>query len=403
MVNILSKRMTRVQRMRIHLLMIVFIAVISSGCSGTSSSDSTTETESRLYHYTAPMAANDGWQTAHVSETNINESDIELAIESIVSGQYINVSSIQIARNGLLVVDELIRTRLDANDNAVQNTDLNIHTMQSATKSFVATMVGIAVDQDLIESVDTPVYSLFPEYSDYANWNDAKNSITIENFLTMQHGFDYNEWDYPATSDQNTLHYLYRNYGDFVKGLLDLPMATEPGTEFVYSTMVSHALGAIVANASGMSIPQFAETYLFEPLDFGITYWLFSPSNRAMTGCCLFVSGRDMLKLGQLYLDGGIWNGKRIVSETWVEQSIQAYSPLELGFSEGYGYQWWTRNFTVGANTYSAFFAAGNGGQFIYVFPELDTVFAFTGENYGSLTMYQITDLLERYLLKSIR
>ncbi|NQZ77890.1 MAG: serine hydrolase [Ekhidna sp.] len=351
------------------------------------------------YSYDMPIYKGDGWSVANVEDVQIDRNQLELAVSKIVDRDFVNISSLLIARDGQLVVDELFRTTLDANDAAVGNTDLNVHTLQSTTKSFVSAITGIAIDQGYIESVNTSFYSLFPEYDSFENWIDSKNNITVEDVLTMRHGWQYNEWDYPIQSDLNTLHFIYRNYYDFVKGLLDRPMEIAPGTSFVYSTMASHALGAAVSNTSQKTIPDFAQEYLFGPLQFQKSYWLFSPKNRAMTGCCLFISGRDMTKLGQLYLDKGEWNGSQIISSDWIERSIAKALSLNLGFTNGYGYHWWRNTFTVNERSIDSYFAAGNGGQFIYVFPSLNAVVSFTGENYGSPTMYQVTSFLENHLL----
>ncbi len=355
------------------------------------------------YNYSVPADKGDGWSVANVDDVNIDRDLLEKAVQEIIDGRYVNISSLLISRDGQLVVDELFRTNLDANDAAVGNTDLNVHTMQSTTKSFVSALIGIAIDKGYINSVDDAFYSFFDEYDEFKNWSDLKNDITLKNVLTMRHGWEYNEWDFPVESDQNTLFYIYRNYTDFVKGLLDLPMATEPGETYAYATMASHALGAVVSNQSGKSVPEFAKEHLFEPLQFDKSYWLFSPNNRAMTGCCLFISGRDMTKLGQLYLDKGQWNGTRIISPEWIERSVARSADIDLGFTDGYGYQWWMKEFRVNGKPIDSYFAAGNGGQFIYVIPELNAVISFTGENYGSQTMYQVVSLLQDYLLKAFK
>lgn len=389
-------------------LTILCLILSSIGCNKDDSSQSSIDdqqpnSENASYNYSIPEEKQDGWTVASNEDAGIDKATLEKAMSKIVEGKFINISSILIARNGQLIVDELFRTKLDDNDAAIGNMNLNIHTMQSVTKSFNSALMGIAIDKGFIDSADTSFYSLFPEYNEFENWSASKNDITIENVLTMRHGWQYNEWDYPIESDQNTLFFIYRNYSDFVKGLLDLPMAADPGTSFVYSTMASHALGAAVSNRSNKSIPFFAREYLFEPLQISKAYWLFSPKNRAMTGCCLFISGRDMTKLGQLYLDKGKWNGKQIISSDWIEKSVARTVDLNLGFADGYGYQWWMKEFMVNGQPIDSFFAAGNGGQFIYVFPSLNAVVSFTGENYGSQTMYQVTSLLEDYLLKAFK
>ncbi|MCL6275417.1 beta-lactamase family protein [Muricauda sp. 2012CJ35-5] len=384
------------------------LSIIFIGCSKDENPQSAAEnpqpsSETPLYQYTIPEQKQDGWTVASIENVSIDKAELETAVSKIIERKFVNISSLLITRDGKLVLDELFRRNLDANDAAVTNTDLNVHTLQSATKSFTSALVGIAIEKGYINSVDVGFYSLFPEYESFENWSERKNDITLENVLTMQHGWRYNEWDYPIESDQNTLYYIYRNYTDFVKGMLDQPMDTNPGTTFTYATMASHALGAAVGNQAGQSFTAFAREHLFEPLEFDKVYWLYSPKNRAMAGCCLFISGRDMTKLGQLFLDDGQWNGTQILSSDWIEKSVTRTVGINLGFSDGYGYQWWTKEFSLNRQTLDSYFAAGNGGQFIYVFPSLNAVISFTGENYGSQTMYQVTSLLEDYLLKAFK
>jgi len=126
--------------------------------------------------------------------------------------------------------------------------------------------------------------------------------------------------------------------------------------------------------------------------------WQFTPLGQAMTGGGLGLTSRDLLKLGQLYLNDGMWNGSHIVSEQWVKTSIQSHAQVDD--ETEYGYLWWKRSFAVGENMVAAYLMQGNGGNKVAVFPELDLVVVITSTNYNTRGMHEQTDrLLAEYIL----
>ena len=180
------------------------------------------------------------------------------------------------------------------------------------------------------------------------------------------------------------------------KYTLDLPMAHEPGTRYAYCSANSNLVGAMLKTATGTPLPELFERSIARPLEFGRYYWNLMPTGDGYLGGGAFVRSRDLLKVGQAYVDGGVWRGRRIVDASWVERSTKSYmkiSPATTGldqetFPEFYGegedaWAWHLNRLTSGGRTYREYEASGNGGQLLMVIPELDLVVVFTAGNYG--------------------
>jgi CubicO group peptidase (beta-lactamase class C family) len=357
------------------------------------------------YSYQVPDSLNDGWTVAHLEDEGFDLNQIESMMSDIRNGVFTNIDSIALVRNERLVLDELIRTQLGQGDNDWGNTDINKHSIYSVTKSVNSALMGIAVDQGIIGSLDEVVYDHFPQYSPFSNWDSRKATTTIKNFLTMRHGLDWDELSVSYSDSSNSLIHAQNTCFDWLRCLLDLPTTHDPGTQFAYSTHVSLTLGAIIEDRSGMQLESFADRYLFEPL--GISNYLWgeeTPMGRARTGSGLLLTSRDMAKFGQLYLNLGTWHGQQIVPAAWVTESVQAHVTLPANWtSTGYGYQWWLDQISYGSSTIDGYHAVGYGGQYIFVFPDLAFVAVFTGSNYGdSDDPGQAYDLLRQYILPAI-
>lgn len=356
------------------------------------------------YAYSVPDQQNDGWAVASLENEGIDETDVTAMMDVIIDGTYPGIDGVLLVRNNRLILDERIRTSLDAKDAEVGNADIERHAMMSVTKSVLSAVAGIAIDQGAVPSTDLPVLDVFPQYPLLLNWDPRKETITLKNMLTMRHGFAYDEDTYPWGHPQNTLSTIFYGYSDYVKGTLDLPMNADPGTRFAYSSMVSHVIGAVVQDSVGISFEDFAQTWLFDRLDMQSAFWgYYSPAGRVNTGWGLFMNMRDMAKFGQLFLNGGEWNGEQIISRDWVDVSTARHVAFTTAFGRsGYGYQWWTHDFLVDGTHHTGFHAVGNGGQYIFVFPDLELIVVFTGHNYDSDIIRQNYELVEEYVLPAI-
>jgi CubicO group peptidase (beta-lactamase class C family) len=243
------------------------------------------------------------------------------------------------------------------------------HVLHSCTKSVTSALVGIAMDQGHIQSVDQPVLSFFPERT-VGNLDARKEALTLEHLLTMTDGLHWVTKDIRYTSSTDTTPEMMRS-NDWVQFTLDRRMEAEPGTRWNYNGGASHLLSAIVQETTGMTALEFAEEHLFGPLGISEVAWLGGNQGRNYGGSRLQMTPHDMAKFGYLYLNEGMWDGEQIVPTAWVNASTANHSPTPQTY---YGYQWWVMPW---AGYYSAI---GARGQYITVLPELDMVVVFTSD-----------------------
>ena len=237
--------------------------------------------------------------------------------------------------------------------------------IKSASKSVLSLLVGIAIDKGYLDGVHQTIGEFFPDYFD-ENPDSAKASITIQDLLTMRSGLE-------TTSFYNYGRWVLSS--NWVEFTLNRPFVDRPGGQMVYSTGTSHLLSVILTKATGMSTRVFANEYLFEPMDIQIGGWDRDPQGFYMGGNNLAIAPLDLLKLGELMMDVGKYNGQQLISKEWILESVQVYTRSNYN-PYNYGYMWWRR--PIGS--YQLFFAWGNGGQYIMILPELDAVVSITSD-----------------------
>ncbi|NHJ87414.1 MAG: serine hydrolase [Asgard group archaeon] len=262
-----------------------------------------------------------------------------------------HIDSVSVFRNGYLVKNWYYLL-WDEGD---------IHSRWSVTKSFTGTLMGIAIEKGFISSVNEFVLDYFTDRN-ISNVDSRKEAITIEHLLMMSTGLAYPGDDLIWTS--------WMNAPDQVQFILDLPMATSPGTIFNYDTGGSHLLSAIIQEATNMTMVDFAVKYLFKPLGITKFNWQADKQNITYGGHGLFLTPGDMAKLGYLYLNDGYWDGQKILPTNWTQTVTQIVWLLSYGW--GYAQQWWTQSYL---NTYCA---RGRYGQAVYILPEEDIIVVFT-------------------------
>ena len=236
-------------------------------------------------------------------------------------------------------------------------------------------VVGIALDQGLIRSIEEPVFSFFPELSDLRS--PDRDRILLSHLLTMSMGLKWVEAT-PATGDDNDEVRMHMA-PDACRYVLGLPVTALAGQEFFYNTGALALVSAIVRKATGRPLDEFARRVLFDPL--GITEFEWSRfKGDSDAGGGLRLRPRDMAKIGQLVLQGGRWNDRQIVSRAWIEAS----TTMKLGATDGqsYGYLWWLRSSRLNGRVVQSIAAQGRGGQSIRIVPELDLVVAVTAGYY---------------------
>jgi CubicO group peptidase (beta-lactamase class C family) len=361
--------------------------------------------------YEVPEDRGDTWSVANASAQGMDVAALESMMEAVFAGDFDVIDSIAIARGGELVFDETIRTRLVDNDAQVGNTELAMHAQFSVSKSITSLVVGIAIDEGYIAGVDAPYLSLFP-YTDYANWDERKNDITLEHVLTMQLGLQWDEFDPPYSSPDNQWNRFYFNEHDFSKALLDLPMAADPGTEFAYNTAATVSLGQAVENSVPLTLDDFGISELMLPLGITGIEVTRTPTGLANGGGGFYLRTRDAAKFGQLLLNEGTWNGDRIVSSEWLAASLAPRTAMAWTNPEewdwqvsGYGYQWWTGFYEHDGAVIDTYVAWGYGGQWVVAMPSLDLVVAVNSNGYdgGDAALNQAHALIVQHILPALR
>lgn len=239
--------------------------------------------------------------------------------------------------------------------------------MKSASKSVISALVGIAIDQGIIASVDEKVVQYFPEIIS-SSGDGVKQQITIENLLTMQSGLE-------TTSNRNYGKWVLSD--NWVEFALKQPLVAVPGTRMLYSTGSTHLLSAILTKASGMSAKQFAQENLSSRLGFSMSYWPQDPQGIYFGGNDMEMTPRQMLEFGRLYLNDGLRGSDQVISKNWVQASHQPRATSPRGQGRFYGYGWWLRDL-AGMQVPVAW---GYGGQLIFVVKELDLVVVATSES----------------------
>ncbi|MGD8623558.1 MAG: serine hydrolase [Anaerolineae bacterium] len=244
----------------------------------------------------------------------------------------------------------------------------------SVTKSVTSALVGIALEQGCLSSVDQKMIEFFPELADKIQ-DPRKKQITIRQMLQMRAGYPWEE------SNAELFNLMFSGFR--TSNLVDVPLVRDPGTGFDYSNMTTHLLGIIVARACDTDLKSYAQEYLFSPLGGEVGYWLLGWEDYYIGFADMEFTARDMAKFGQLYLDGGQFEGRQIVPAEWVHDSLQIYSEDAWYFrvgknwkDSGYGYQWWS--IRAGDHRYSL--AWGHGGQQIALVDEMDLVVVATAD-----------------------
>jgi CubicO group peptidase (beta-lactamase class C family) len=312
------------------------------------------------------------------SEYRLDQEKISEAVRKIESEEFGKIHSLIIIQNDEVKIEKYFqgwhRHRL--------------HEIFSVTKSVASSLIGIAIEQGLIEGVDLKLIDLFPEYDRLENMDPRKKMITLENLLTMTAGYKWNELSVPYKNNDgswnpnNDIIKMHINSNNFIKYVLDLPLKDDPGKIYNYNSGCSILLAGIIARKTRKSAEEYAAEYLFKPLGITQWKWLKSPEGTTDTGGGLSLHPADMAMFGYLYLKNGKVNGQQIVSEIWVNRSTKGYVSTKTG---EYGYQWWRFKKSSGKpnseiiNT--SYYAVGIGNQTIFVMPKANMVVVSTADN----------------------
>ncbi len=356
------------------LLLPLLLIILVTGCS------QETQITSSLY-----------WEISDPESEGIDPQALDSIHQDIVGGRYGLIDHFLVIRNSKIVFDhhymqdyETISKKYDTT-NHQYNYDhpswhpyyhgSDLHSLQSVTKSVTSILLGIAKDEGLAVHLDSAVLTLFKDY-ELDLTDKMKRAITLKDLLTMQSGIQWDESSSYADDQSNNCTIMERS-DDWIQYVLNQPMDTVPGTKFVYNSGVSVLIGKIVGILTGKRIDKWAEEKLFEPLGITNYYWKETPQGEIDSEGGLYLSSYDLAKIGYMMLNNGVWEGKQIVSKSWVEESIQPI--VKLNERVGYGYQWWVPSHE--GDQPEIFAGNGYGGQFVMMAPKYNMLVVFNGWN----------------------
>lgn len=338
----------------ILLTMAVLILFILVGCGPSAA-------ELEVVDYT-PLSQDD-WE---VSTPEKQELDPALVAELYYNAADLEtIYSVLVIKNGKLIAEGYF------NEGSVEQ----LSARHSATKSYTSALVGIALEQGCLSSLDQKMIDFFPEFADQIA-DPRKAQITIRHLLQMRAGYPYDSTDY-----YSDILYLSGNWR-WLPHLVDFPLTNDPGSTVNYSSLSSHLLGVVVQRACETDLMSFAQEHLFSPMDAELGDWTRDQDGYNWGWGEIYVTARDMARFGLLYFNDGVYEGNQVIPVDWVHESLQTYSEnawvtnkLGRHIKElGYGYQWWSGS--AGDHHFS--FVWGHGGQLIVLLDDLDMIIVTT-------------------------
>ncbi len=328
------------------------------------------------------------WQNSTPEDQGMDSMTLQSMIDHITD-EDLDVHSVIVIRNGYIVLEEYPNPFQGQSRTHSYN---GTHYLYSTTKSFTSCMIGIAIDNGFLDNTSQTVLSLFPDMT-FANVDDRKERITVDDLLTMRSGLPWDETSAPFSSPDNDVWQLNFNSSGGVQFILDQEMEAEPGTYFHYNTGASHVLSGIISEVTNMSMYDFAKENLFTPLGIDTYFWPGDTQGITFGGFDLQLRPLDMAKFGLLFLNNGTWDGERVVSDSWINYTTTTVTQLDA--IRGYSRQWWTMP------DYGVYHTAGLYGQYIFVAPEYNLVAVFTS-GYGFDDIDENPQMLRDYILQAI-
>jgi CubicO group peptidase (beta-lactamase class C family) len=348
------------------------------------------------YTYRPPRPRDDGWTVGTVEQVGISRAKISemMQLLSDAANDSMNahrLHAIAIARHGKLVVEEYFFG---------EHAD-KPHDTRSGSKTVLNLLIGAAMQAGLPASPSLPVYATMGD-SNVAD--PRKRALTVEHLINMASGLDCDdnapEPQPPGSEDVLTQQ---DTNPDWYRLILDLKMVRDPGAQAVYCSINPHLAGGVIARATHRSLPDLTWQLLGRPLDMQHYFMPLAPLGEAFMGGGMRFRLRDYMRLAQLYLNGGTWNGRRIVSAEWVKRSTQPRYAIGRVSAPNYGYLWWMGEYQYAGRTLPYYFAAGNGGQISLAIPDLDLTVAAFGGNYADRSATKTTgELIPQYVLPAI-
>ena len=333
------------------------------------------------YRYTPPVQLDDGWPVSTLEKEGIDQAAIERFVQKLIAMPQDSVSTSQvhsllIARHGKLVLEEYFHG-FDRD---------TPHDTRSAAKSWTNVLIGAAMQAGVPIRLDTPVYQTMLG-SVPADLDPRKKAMTLEHLISMTAGFDCDDsGDRPG--DEDVMQQQTRE-PDWYRYSLNVPMAWNSGDKIVYCSMKPNLAGGMLEKISGEPMPEMFYRLVAKPMKMGRYHLFLTPTGTAYGGGGHHFTTRDFMKLTQLFLNGGKWDGRQIVSAEWARKSSAPLRVLSPRTGQTYGYLWNSVAYDYKGRKLHAFFPGGNGGQVYIGIPDLDLLIAFTGGNYADAVLFR--------------
>jgi CubicO group peptidase (beta-lactamase class C family) len=349
-----------------------------------------------VYTYAPPRNRDDGWEVGTLRAAGI----IPDSIGAVVSRIYATVAesttvfqphALLIARHGKLVLEEYFHG---------EHAD-KPHNTRSASKAFLAALIGAAIHNGVRVTPSTPVFATMRP--GVTSLDPRKQAMTLEDLLTMSAGLDCNDSGQARPGNEDVLT-ENEDRPDWYDAILDLDVVRDAGAPAIYCSIKPHLAGGVLARAAGRPLTDLMREWLLEPLSMRSYQMALSPLGDVYFGGGHSMRARDFLKFGQLYLNGGTWRGKRIMSQEWVTRSIEPRFTIGRATYLNYGYLWWSREYDYRGRKVRAYSALGNGGQVLVFIPELELVIATYGGNYSDnpRVFYYTDTFIPREILPAV-
>lgn len=345
------------------------------------------------------------WPTIDPQEAGFAPGFAEHVEAARQAGKLPGLHGLVVARHGRLVLEWY-----GAGEDYAWNRSLGpvvfgrdtLHDLRSVTKSVTGVLYGIALASGEAPSPSEPLLTHFPEYPDLLADPDRAR-LTVEHALTMTLGLDWNE-SAPYTSAENS-EIAMEFANDRYRYILARPIAEAPGTRWRYCGGASALLGALIARGTGTPIDAFARDHLFKPLGIESFEWMRGADGVAAPASGLRLAPHDLARIGQLLLDRGTWENRQIVPASWLDEMLRPR--IRIDSTREYGYQWYLGSSPSAADEGQPrrwYGANGNGGQRLFVLPELDLVVAMTAGNYDNGNGSAVPKtLFEELILPAVR
>ena len=354
-----------------------------------------------------------GWAVSSPEAEGLDGAVLDKLDAEFASGARGQITGMLVIRNGKVVIDKSHKhdfVRLFEGRDPVRGPynyydpdwypfyrHGRLHTMQSVSKSVTSALIGIAIGRGDLPGTDVKLMPYLAGDFRVPDADPRRNDLTLKHLLTMTSGIKWDESTVAYTDPANSCAGMEKS-DDWIQFVLNQPLVAAPGATFVYNSGVTELLSQVIKKVTGKQADEYAAEHLFAPLGITDTFWKRTPKGLSDTEGGLYLTARDLAKIGYLYLHDGVWNGRRLLPEGWVKASTTPLVDTRPGQprSRKYGYQWWVLPYGDGSR--QAYAALGYGGQRLIVVPEHQLIAVFTGWNIYDHAELAPYDALDRVL-----